>query len=334
VKLDRLPYSPNLLVDFYQEGFRALGALCEQTWHDRLEVLAEGPAAGLWNSSGALHEVELSFAPADATAARDASREVFPGCPLTFRLADALRPPPLSLERVRLAATAGSRPPDPTVVERLWRSQFPDTARWRLAGEFKTATHFSLVALARCEVQAIDQHWSLHRLAVALPGGEPDEGLAQEFTFAQAASGAVEDLAWPEPDPSSWQTLLRAALEADLVPDLTAIRARQQSYLRRELERIDQYFANYELELTARANRSQSETTKIKAADRLAAARAEHARRRADQVARHEIRVRPHWEALMLVAEPAWQAGLTVERSHAPQTLEAAFVPRSRRWFV
>ncbi len=44
--------------------------------------------------------------------------------------------------------------------------------------------------------------------------------------------------------------------------------------------------------------------------------------------------VRPHWEALMLVAEPAWQASLTVERSHVPQTLEAAFAPRSRRWFV
>ena len=33
---------------------------------------------------------------------------------------------------------------------------------------------YSLIALARCDIQAIDQHWSLHRLALSLPGGERD----------------------------------------------------------------------------------------------------------------------------------------------------------------
>jgi hypothetical protein len=48
-----------------------------------LEVVAEGRPATLWNPQGSLHEVELLFTPADTTSARDAAREVFPGCPLT-----------------------------------------------------------------------------------------------------------------------------------------------------------------------------------------------------------------------------------------------------------
>jgi len=87
MKLNRLAYEPSALVDFYEEGLSALGALCERTWHDRLEIVAEGQAARLWNPEGALHEIELAFASSDAAAARDAAREVFPGCPLTFRLA-------------------------------------------------------------------------------------------------------------------------------------------------------------------------------------------------------------------------------------------------------
>src|SRR5512135_931580 len=103
MKLDRLAYDPSALVNFYEEGLAALGGLCERTWHDRLEVVAEGSAAKLWSPDGSLHEIELAFAPADATAARDAGREVFPGCPLTFHLAETLRPAPLPLERVALA---------------------------------------------------------------------------------------------------------------------------------------------------------------------------------------------------------------------------------------
>ncbi len=150
MKLERLAYDPAALVGFYEEGFSALGALCERTWHDRLEVVAEGGAAKPWNPDGALHEVELTFAPADAKAARDAVREVFPGCPLTFRLVETLRPAPLPLERVALAAPRAPAP-DPSVAEKLWRAQFPDTTQWRLGAPFKDDLHFSLMALARCE---------------------------------------------------------------------------------------------------------------------------------------------------------------------------------------
>jgi hypothetical protein len=333
MKLDRLAYDPGALVNFYEEGLAALGTLCERTWHDRLEIVAEGEAAKLWNSDGALHEIELAFAPADATAARDAVREVFPGCPLTFRLAETLRPSPLPLDRVELAGDPRAHPPEPAVAEKLWRAQFPDTTRWHLTSPFKGDYHFSLVALARCEIQAIDQHWSLHRLAVSLPNGEPDDSLAREFGFAQAGAETNAAAAWPTPDPARWRTFLRVALEGELAVELAAVRARQENYLRRELDRIDEYFANYEQELTTRAARSASESAKAKTGDRLAAAKAEHARRRADQVARHEIRVHPHLDALLLVAEPAWRGGLQVERAHVAQNVEAFFVPRARKWF-
>ena len=49
MKLNRTPHDPGELLGFYEAGLTALGALCERTWHDGLEVVAEGPAARLWN---------------------------------------------------------------------------------------------------------------------------------------------------------------------------------------------------------------------------------------------------------------------------------------------
>jgi hypothetical protein len=331
MKLERTQHHPGELLEFYEQGLGALGALCERTWHDRLEVVAEGRAAALWNPQGTLHEVELYFAPADATLARDSVREVFPGCPLTFRLAEALRGAPLPLERFVLPDTA-ARPPEVAVAEKLWRAQFADTTRWRMTAPFQPDFHFSLVALARCELQAIDQHWSLHRVAVSLPEGEADEPLAHELGFHLEGGAVASEIIWPAPDPAAWHLLLQRAFEYELADELTPIWARQEHSLRREVERVDDYFENYEHELAARAGRSANAQSKLKTADRLAAAKAEHARRRADQVARHEIRIHPHLEALLLVAERAWRAKLYVERLHRAQSLEALFVPRSRKW--
>ncbi|MGD0814876.1 MAG: hypothetical protein ABSA83_14825 [Verrucomicrobiota bacterium] len=332
MKLNRATHDPGQLLEFYEEGLSALGALCERTWHDRLEVVAEGRAATLWNPQGALHEVELHFTPADTTSARDAAREVFPGCPLTFQLAEALRPMPLALERFVLADNAASRPPDAAVVEKLWRSQFANTSRWQLAAPFKADFHFSLIAVARCEIQAMDQHWSLHRLAISLPGGESDETLARDIGFHQETAESTAEIIWPALNPERWRELLQLALENEVAGEVDRVRARQENSLRRELERIDDYFENYEQELTARAKRSSNENAKTKTADRLAAAKAEHGRRRADQLARHEIHVHPHVGALLLVAEKAWRAQLQVQQARQPQTIDALFVPRSRRW--
>lgn len=256
---------------------------------------------------------------------------MFPGCPLTFRLAEALRPAPLVLERVVLAAEAAHRAPDAPVAEKLWRQQYPDTHRWRPLTPLTAAWHCSLVALARCEVQAIDQHWALHRVAVSLPDGTPDDGLAREIGFARLAPDAPASLTWPAPDLAAWRDHLGRAFRLDLEPDLTPIRARQEERLRRELERIDTYFETYEAELSARASRNPSTRT----ADRLAAAKAEHARHRSDQTARHEIVIVPHLDALLLVAEPAWHGRVHIERAHQPAAdRTVTFVPRARRWMA
>ncbi len=331
MKLPRIPYEPGAVLDFYEEGFTALGALCARPWHDRLEIVAEGRGATLWNSEGALHSAELHFTAPDATGGRDAACEVFPGCPLTFRLAETLRAAQLPLERLVLAVEAAPRAPDPAVTEKLWRAQFDDTKRWRLATPFAADWHFSLVTLARCELQAIDQQWAMHRVAVSLPDGFLDEGLAREIGFARACQDAKVEIPWPAPDPAPWSDLLQRALSQDLAADLAGIRTRQEQRLRRELERIDAYFETYAAELAARASRSAS----TKLADRIAATKAEHARHRADQVARHEITVVPHLDALLLVAEPAWRAQLQIERAHHhTENPVARFVPRARRWVV
>jgi hypothetical protein len=167
-----------------------------------------------------------------------------------------------------------------------------------------------------------------------LPDGEPDDSLARSLDLAQVAPDRDGANDWPASEPARWQEFLRAALAADLAPDLAAIRDRQAQHLRRELERVEYYFEHYEQELSARAARTGSETTKFKTAERLAAAKAEHTRRRDDQVARHEIRAHAHLEALLLVAESAWRTGLHLERDHRPQTLSARFVPRARRWVL
>jgi hypothetical protein len=334
MKLDRATHNPGELLEFYEEGLTALGALCERTWHDRLEVVAEGRAGKLWNPSGILHEVELHFLPADAVSARDAAREVFPGCPLTFQLADALRPSPLPLERFILADATPPRAPDAAMLEKLWRVQFPDTTRWQLAAPLKQDYSFTLLASVRCEIQAIDQRWSTHRIALSLPGGEADDSLGREIAFHQAGGAPEGDLDWPAANPLKWRELLQQALEQELAEELERVRARQENSLRRELERIDDYFEKYEDELLGRSQRTSNEISRLKMADRLAAAKAEHARRRADQMARHEIHVCPHVDMLLLVAEKAWRAQLRADRARQTHTTDALFVPRSRRWSV
>ena len=331
MKLDRLPHEPAALVDFYQETLEHLGALCERTWFDKLQVVAEGRAAQLWHPDGALYEAELHFPAPDSVAPRDAAREVFPGCPLTFQLTESLRPQPLPLERLVLAEENDSRPPAADVAEKLWRAQHPDTTRWRLESPLVAAHHFSLLALVRCEIQAIDQHWSLRRLAVSLSDGVRDEALAEAFVFSRAARAGTL-IQWPALDAARCRELLDSALAGEMADDLNTIRTRQENHLRRELARVEDYFENYERELSERAGRTRNESTKLKAGERLAAARAEHQRRRADQVQRHEIRVLPHFDALLLVAEHAWRGTIAVTRHNETQSVSAQFIPRLRRW--
>jgi hypothetical protein len=330
--LNRLSHDPGVLVDFYQNALEHLGAACERTWFDRLQYMAEGRSARPWHDDGRACDGELHFPAPDAPGPRDPQREVFPGCPLTFRLAESLRPSPLTLERGILAVPR-SAAPRPEVAEKTWRAQWPGDTRWRIEGPFVPSFHFSLATLVRCEIQAIDQHWSLHRLVLACPGGEPEPILAEQFDFMELTAEIPAGLVWPTVHPALWREQLNAALLDELTAELESISRRQQNSLGRELRRIDDYFAAYEAELSGRATRSQNDGTKAKVDQRLNAARAEHARRRMDQVQRHEIRVIPHLDTLLLQAEPAWKTTVTLTRPGEQRQQSATFVPRARRWF-
>jgi len=159
-----------------------------------------------------------------------------------------------------------------------------------------------------------------------------DDDLARDLPLTRPEAAPASDIPWPTSDPARWREIIERALATDLEEELRPIRERQENGLRRELERIDDYFGNYARELAARASRASSENAKLKGAERLAAAQAEHARRRSDQVNRHEIRVSPHLDALLVVAEPAWQTKLKLEHGRETRMSDAVFVPRARRW--
>jgi len=332
MKLTRLDYDPASALVFYEESLSALGSVCERTWHDRLEVLAEGMAAKLWNEDGLLHSQELSFAAPDAVSGRDPAGEVFPGCPLTFRLAELHRPSPLVLEKIVLRDPAHQRLPDRATLEKLWRSQYPATRQFGVGSEPKPSFHFSLVAVVRCDIQAIDQRWSLHRIAIALPDGETDDGLAEQLLVLEIESGLASEISWPSLGPLQYWLLLAKSIEAELGPEIEAIRARQTQYLQREIQRIDDYFSEYECELARRVSR-RDRANKARTDQRLAAARAEHARRRSDQAARHEVRLVPYVDVLLLVSEPAWEITVNHEEQRVFRSISATFVPRARKWF-
>jgi hypothetical protein len=330
MNLERLPHEPSALIEFYQEALEHLGAVTERTWHDRLELVAEGTAATLWNAGGAIHQTELRFPPPDESAPRDAVTEIFPGCPLTFRLAELLQPKPLTLERAVIAPDTAMRAPQADVAEKLWHTQMPGHARMRMKDPLFPAHTFSLLALVRCEIQAIDQHWSLHRVAVSLPDGHIDQDLPARFHFLDLLSNPPP-LEWPPLEPAQISELFKPALEKAVSGELEGIRNRQQKYLRREIDRIDAYFANYEGELMQRSARANS-AAGMKASERLEAAKIEHQRRRQDQFKRHGIQVIPHFDSLLFLAEPAWRTTVSFQQQNLPQTVQACFIPRLRRW--
>lgn len=98
------------------------------------------------------------------------------------------------------------------------------------------------------------------------------------------------------------------------------------------MERIDAYYDAYEQELRGRKRVAGRGSAQVRVAERLAAAAADRQRRREDQVQRHEIRVIPHWDGLLLLAEPAWAARVSVVEVHERRELAAVYVPRLRRW--
>jgi hypothetical protein len=156
--------------------------------------------------------------------------------------------------------------------------------------------------------------------------------LSETFDFLELDPAPPEPVPWPAVDLSpDW---LGPILESEAASELDQIRARQQNYLQKELDRIESYFSNYERELTQRQQRAQAPASIEKLGQRLAAARAEHERRRQDQIQRHEIQLIPHLDAVLLVAEPAWETTVSDLRERREHEHHGRFVARNRRWFV
>jgi hypothetical protein len=331
MKFPKIPAQAEYLMEFFEESLHSLGAICERSWHDRLEVLAEGDAAHLWQKDDDLFSGELKFRDDASADPNNADNEVFPGCPILFRLVEALWRRHLAYSRVCLSTDIGVKAPSNDVADKLWRAQFGFHAGWQSAPFLRTWT-FSVVAAVRCEVQAHDQGWSSHTFAFTLPAGERDASL--EFALEQMGVVESVELEWPALDPSLICDCIGRALAAELTPELSKVKERQQLFLRRELTRIDDYFENYAQELRERMGRQHKETAFKRYAGRLEATRVEHNRRRIDQIERCTIHVIPHVDALLTVAEPAFATCVIWRAGREDRTAPAIFAPRTRHWYT
>jgi hypothetical protein len=331
MKLAKEPPHPSRLAGFFEQTLGELGAVCERAWHDRLEVLAEGDAASLWRDDGQLHAATLHFPEPDDPGARDAAAQVFPGCPLTFRLVEALwrrRPPPF--RACLQPGLEANHPPATAVAQKVWHNQFGQSVRVD-PGDWQRVWHFTLVATVRVAIQSIDQSWTVHRLAIALSDGERDAQLEEQLDGFGFVPNPGEMVPWLRLESVPWQDWLIRHLMDDLRDDMTAIRKRQERYLERELRRIDEYFDSYRQELAGRMERQHKDEARARYQERLRATEAEHLRRRDDQVLHHEIRLLPRVDALLLTAETAWKTA--VSGLHGESASQSVYVPRARRWF-
>jgi hypothetical protein len=329
MKFSKIPARAEHLMEFFEEGLHSLGAICERSWHDRLEVLAERDAARLWREDGELYSGEIYFRDTGSPDAASAQSEVFPGCPLTFRLVEALWRRHLAHSRVCLSPEISVKAPSNDVAGKLWQAQFGSQAGWRTSPFLQTWI-FSVVGAVRCEVQANDQSWTSHRFAFTLPDGQRDNSL--EFALGQMNQIESAEADWPSLDPNVLAEWIGWALQSELALELSRIKERQQLFLRRELRRIDEYFENYTRELRERMARQHKEEAVKRYADRLEATHLEHNRRRTDQIERHTIHIVPHVDALLTVAEPAFAAHVSWQAGREERTAPALFVPRTRRW--
>jgi hypothetical protein len=331
MKFSKIPVQTEHLIEFFEEGLHSLGAICERPWHDRLEVLAEGDAARLWRSDDDLFSGELLFSNAGSTDPANTETGVFPGCPLTFRLVEALWRRHLAHSRASLSQESVAKSPPRDVANKLWQAQFGLHAGWN-ATPFQQTCIFSVVAAVRCEVQANDQSWSSHRFAFTLPSGERDASL--EFALEQMSAVNPVEVDWPALDPDLISDWVSHAVGNELAFELSRITERQGLFLRRELHRIDEYFENYARELRERMDHQHKEEAIKRYSDRLEATRVEHNRRRTDQIERHTIHVIPHVDALLTVAEPAFATRVTWRAGREEKIASAMFVPRTRRWHL
>jgi hypothetical protein len=327
MKLSRLAYDPAYLLDFYEEILGSYGCLCERTWYDQLFVIPGGYGAIFWSSE--ISEANLRFRSTSESAAIDPARDVFPGSPLTLSICESVLSQ-LALHRAALR-TGEQKPPDLGLVERRWNNQFPNRVKMRMTTPFVASAHFSIVAALRCEIQAVDQHWSQHRLAINLSTGEPDPQLAEQLPILEPWNNPVP-FNWPQFRQDECRKALLAALEQEAGATVKSVKDRQSKYLQRELATVDRYYDDYSEALARRLNRTRSDAGRSKMEERLKAAQLEHHIRRIDQIKRHEIRVHAHVDALLMVAEPAHKTQVRYVHERQERQQDALWIPRIRSW--
>lgn len=327
MKLSRLAYDPAYLLDFYEEILGSCGCLCERTWYDQLFVIPGGRGVTFWPSGAS--EANLRFRSNSESAAIDPARDVFPGSPLNLSICESVLSQ-LTVHRVALR-TGDQKPPDPDLVERRWNSQFPGRVKMRTTTPFVASAHFSIVAALRCEIQAVDQHWSQHRLAINLATGEPDPQLAEQLAILEPWSDPAP-FDWPEFRQEECRKVLLAALGREAGATVKSVKDRQSKYLQRELATVDRYYADYAGALAGRLIRTRSEAGRSKMQERLEAAKLEHQIRRIDQIKRHEIHVHAHVDALLMVAEPAHKTQVHYVQERQERQQIALWIPRMRSW--
>ena len=139
----------------------------------------------------------------------------------------------LAVHRAALR-TGEQKPPDLGLVERRWNNQFPNRVKMRMTTRFVASAHFSIVAALRYEIQAVDQHWSQHRLAINLSTGEPDPQLAEQLPILEPWNNPVP-FNWPQFRQDECRKALLAALEQEAGATVKSVKDRQSKYLQREL---------------------------------------------------------------------------------------------------
>src|SRR4029077_12328265 len=121
MKFPKLPARPEHLMGFFEEGLHSLGAICERSWHDRLEVLAEGDAARLWREDEELFSGEVYLRDTSSNGTPNAQTDVFPCCQLTVRLVEALWRRYLGHSRVCLSPDISTKAASKKILNNLWQ---------------------------------------------------------------------------------------------------------------------------------------------------------------------------------------------------------------------
>jgi len=298
MKIERLIHAPGTWRDFFEEALTSLARCASARGTTAWKSWPKATAPAVESGRHASRNRTVVSGARNHHGAREAGKQVFPGCPLTFAWRKALRPAPLALEASRVGGRHGRPPARNRRGGKLWRAAV--TRNQSLATRIAVRPGAALLA-ARPDALRNPGHrtsiGSLRRVAVSVPKRRAGYSLAHPSTLRKFADNTD---AFPgRSDPSAGGNSSRCAEKA-LAPTSPRCAIARRKHCGANWTCVDDYFRSItKWKLAARARAAGVKLRSLKAAERLAAAKAEHARRRSDQVARHEIRVHAHLDALL-----------------------------------